>query len=306
MNRIIVLLILLTGCHSYPEQKTGNLAHDIEGVWDSSSSQSRCNTSWQVISKQNNESSLLFRNATPIERTSGEVSYEYKYQILATLENGYHLTPQAEDRLNESGQAVTWYLIFNDANSFKWRRSDWAKRSFTPPVQRCQKPNIADPFVTFNAYSSNPLYGEVNSDHPGFKEDRSQCESVSYGQGVFIRGKGLVTDRGILNNIREKYSKPVIEAIKVRYKYYDFPTRYDIINMTGNKEAFLKEYLMHLKNVYSVFDSMTHPEHISTILTMSDTFEQCFRVEKQWKALRTEWIDTRTGKVFKVSKAAPQ
>ncbi len=132
-----VLLILLAGCSSVPIDKT--VRFEVEGKWGWAHNEKRCVEHWHRITEIDEGKLLKFENPEPIERHNKEVTQSYTYVILSRLENGYHLRMNGETRKNDQGELVTWYLLFDDRNTYRWRRSDWSDHSRTKPIVRCNQ-----------------------------------------------------------------------------------------------------------------------------------------------------------------------
>tara|TARA_R110001592_G_scaffold81162_2_gene241123 strand:+ start:687 stop:1256 length:570 start_codon:yes stop_codon:yes gene_type:complete len=168
------------------------------------------------------------------------------------------------------------------------------------------KAKIGDPFVKGYTYVLHPEYGEVLTDHVEFKKDTAECESLSYGEGVVIKDK-LVTNRIELSTIEYKYSAPFLEKLKEEHKELDVSYAHEgakvalaVTSGTAYTPSKAK-YKVDYKKIYGLYEDMDHPEYINKIIGMGKKFKNCFREEKKWKHLRTEWVDTRNGDVIHVT-----
>jgi hypothetical protein len=128
---------MLTGCQSAPKDRNEWLEQVVEGFWSWSLSPSHCDEDWHTITYGQDEKRLYFESNNAFEQGDGTVSSEYEYKILSILPYGYHLSLTNETRKDETGQLVTWFLIFRDANTYFWRRSDWKENHGTKNVDRC-------------------------------------------------------------------------------------------------------------------------------------------------------------------------
>ena len=116
---------------------TGAIAH-VAGTWGTTG-QLACDQAPQTISLIDRGERLLFRTPRPLRMLDGTMSDSVYYKVLKAEGERIWMFVEGEYRLTDAGDPVVWVLVMVDPNTFKWRRTDWSKESFTRPVKRCNQ-----------------------------------------------------------------------------------------------------------------------------------------------------------------------
>ena len=129
--------------------------------------------------------------------------------------------------------------------------------------------------LDFVSIYTHPSYGEVKESDPRLNSDREACRSETYSEGVLVNGQ-LIKGQAALNKIESDFHL-----------------------------SFVKEQLKNNKTMPSddqvMGDAITHaanaPSYIPEIRKKQREFVNCFTVTKQYRIIKTETYDRKTGKL---------
>jgi hypothetical protein len=130
--------------------------------------------------------------------------------------------------------------------------------------------------LDFVSTYTHPSYGEVKDSDPRLNSDREACRSETYSEGVMVNGQ-LIKGQAALNKIESDFR---LSFVKEQLK--------------TNKKMPSEDQVMQ--------DAITHasgaPAYISEIRNKQKEFVNCFTVTKQYKIIKTETYDRKTGKLI--------
>jgi hypothetical protein len=93
-----------------------------------------CAQNPHTISVTADKKRLSMRYAKPIQGISGRASY-FAYAIVGVEPNRLTLAVTPDYSQSDNHQALMWYLVFNDQNTYRISRSDWPQ--WTGDIVRC-------------------------------------------------------------------------------------------------------------------------------------------------------------------------
>lgn len=126
-----------------PEQSTyASILAAIEGEWDYVSSPHLCGPQRHTITASLADSS--FTVTTPAVGTAAAEVIEYRIQrvgggIVPGLEYVVRAQIPGERRRGEYGELVSWDLILESADRYRWHRNDWYDDQRSTDVLRCDR-----------------------------------------------------------------------------------------------------------------------------------------------------------------------
>ena len=131
----IVSLMFVASCQ---HMSAKDEEYNVRGRWAWSKEESRCVKNWHRIYVDDKQNIMMFESSIPFKQRTGEETRYYKYLILDHGKNKYHVSLEDENRLDNEGDPVTWFLILIDPDTYYWRRSDWEENQGTSFVRRCR------------------------------------------------------------------------------------------------------------------------------------------------------------------------
>lgn len=138
------------------------------------------------------------------------------------------------------------------------------------------KNNLSPKDIEFISTYKHPSYGEIKGDDSRLNSDRDECRNEVYAEGVIVNGQ-LVKDQAKLNKIESDY---LFTFVQDQLK----------TNRTmPAEEKVMADAVEHAKKA---------PPHIFEIRKRQRSFEYCFRVKKQYKLIKTESYNRKTGKLI--------
>lgn len=140
--------------------------------------------------------------------------------------------------------------------------------------------NLSFGDLEFVSTYTNPAYGEIKGNDARLIADREECQKNVYSEGVMVNGQ-LLKDPSVLNKIESDYR-------------FSFSKEY-LRNNTKivSDEKILKDAIEHIDAA---------PAHISEIKEKQKLAHECLRINKQYKLVKTESYDKKTGKLVSTTK----
>ena len=134
--------------------------------------------------------------------------------------------------------------------------------------------------LEFVSTYTHPVYGEIKGNDARLIADREECQKNVYSKGVMVNGQ-LIKDPSALNKIESDYR-------------FSFSKEY-LRNNTQivSDEKILKDAIEHIDAA---------PEYISEIKKKQKLAHECIRINKQYKLVKTESYDKKTGKLISTTK----
>jgi hypothetical protein len=130
--------------------------------------------------------------------------------------------------------------------------------------------------LDFVSTYTHPSYGEVKESDPRLNSDREACRSEVYSDGVIVNGK-LIKEQSTLNEIESDFR---LSFVKQQLK--------------SSKKMPSEEKVME--------DAITYagdaPPYILEIRNKQKEFVNCVTVTKQYKTIKTEIYNRKTGKLI--------
>lgn len=88
--------------------------------------------------EDNKHSISSLPNKEFLEFEYGPDNYGY-YYVAGLTKKGLKVVLQHEDRVDEKGNLVTWYIVFKGKDTYFWLRSDREENDLRGPIKRCKK-----------------------------------------------------------------------------------------------------------------------------------------------------------------------
>ena len=134
----LILAVALTGC-STGSGTSGSIDpyQVLPGKWGWEGSKD-CQEAPLDIRFSNDGKRMHLSHSPEAENGQREPRRETSYTILGPTAMGLSMSMDGEDRLDTSGQPVTWDLVVLSNDQYCWHRSDWRSTGCTKPVNRCE------------------------------------------------------------------------------------------------------------------------------------------------------------------------